>query len=78
MQMRTPTRATPADAYPLWCGRCRNPREWNSGEVKRWLQENELDDFVEVFYANGFEGDKLMALSAAQFKVGFLLAPDSR
>ena len=48
----------------------RNPKTWNAGEVKRWLVENDLEDFVEVFYANGFEGDKILNLSAAQFKAG--------
>jgi len=66
----TKTRTDSVKVVPATKALPENPREWNSGEVKRWLQENELDDFVEVFYANGFEGDKLMALSAAQFKAG--------
>lgn len=45
-----------------------DPRVWNSGEVKRWLKENDLSDFVDVFYANGFEGDKIMDLTGEAFK----------
>ena len=29
-----------------------------------------LDDFVEVVYSNGFEGDKLMLLTGDSFKEG--------
>ena len=37
--------------------------------MTRWLKENKLGDFEEVFYANGFEGPNLLTLQAQQFVV---------
>lgn len=46
-----------------------NPTLWNTSEVLRWLKLSELDDFKDAFYANGFDGPKLLALNAMSFKV---------
>eukprot|EP00040_Diaphanoeca_grandis_P011409 m.58480 g.58480 ORF g.58480 m.58480 type:complete len:512 (+) comp22557_c0_seq1:169-1704(+) len=47
-----------------------DPLEWMNGEVIRWLTENDLSDFKDVFYANGFDGATLVTLSAQSFKLG--------
>lgn len=47
-----------------------DPLEWMNGEVIRWLKEKDLDDFKDVFYANGFDGATLVTLSAQSFKLG--------
>lgn len=47
-----------------------DPLEWNSADVLRWLEDNDLKDFKDVFYANGFEGPMLLTLSSSSFKAG--------
>lgn len=47
-----------------------NPNDWIPQEVKRWLKSENLDEFIDVFYANGFDGAKMMTLSASQFVAG--------
>lgn len=45
-----------------------NPRDWTPSEVLRWLKDNHLDSFKDIFYANSFSGLQLLALTAASFK----------
>ena len=47
-----------------------DPRKWNSADVLRWLKDKDLEDFRDVFYANGFEGATLVGLSSSQFVAG--------
>ena len=44
-----------------------NPREWNSAEVLRWLNDVGLKDFKDIFYNNGFMGKHLFSLVASHF-----------
>lgn len=44
-----------------------NPLDWSPPEVLRWLKENRLDTFKDVFYANAFNGKQLLALTPASF-----------
>jgi hypothetical protein len=49
-----------------------DPREWDAGDVLRWLRNNSFDDFKSKFYANGFVGRQLLALKTSAFsKQGF-------
>lgn len=48
-----------------------NVPQWNCADVKRYLKDSKLDDFCDVFYANGFEGKGLISLSTAAFKSVF-------
>lgn len=47
-----------------------NPRDWTNGEILRWLKEQDLDDFKDIFYSNGFSGKQLVALVADHFSRG--------
>jgi len=44
-----------------------DPNTWNAGEVKRWLVEQGLAEFCEIFYANGIEGNTILKLTADDF-----------
>jgi len=56
----------PVEARPL----PEDPRLWNSTEVLRWLTSEELKDFKDVFYHNGFEGPMLLTLKSSSFVAG--------
>lgn len=47
-----------------------DPRLWNATDVLRWLTAEDLKDFKDVFYANGFEGPMLLTLASSSFKAG--------
>ncbi|EDQ84571.1 uncharacterized protein MONBRDRAFT_12710 [Monosiga brevicollis MX1] len=47
-----------------------DPNTWNNGEVLRWLRENDLKDFKDAIYSNGFDGKKLLTLNGDAFKAG--------
>eukprot|EP00037_Helgoeca_nana_P032801 m.415407 g.415407 ORF g.415407 m.415407 type:complete len:521 (+) comp29619_c0_seq1:142-1704(+) len=56
----------PKEASPL----PEDTRHWSATDVLRWLIQDDLEDFKDVFYANGFEGPMLLTLSASSFKAG--------
>lgn len=54
------------DAAPLPA----DPKTWMGAEVLRWLKQEDLKDFTDVFYANGFDGATLVTLHSSSFKAG--------
>lgn len=47
-----------------------DPRTWNNSEVLRFLVENGLQCFKQVFYSNAIEGSRFVELNGSQFKRG--------
>lgn len=54
------------DAEPLPA----DPKDWLNADVLRWLKQEDLKDFTDVFYANGFDGASLITLHSSSFKAG--------
>eukprot|EP00035_Acanthoeca_spectabilis_P007932 m.146476 g.146476 ORF g.146476 m.146476 type:complete len:487 (+) comp14146_c0_seq1:583-2043(+) len=59
-------KAVPEKSQPL----PEDTRHWDATDVLRWLVQENLEDFKDVFYANGFEGPMLLTLSSSSFKAG--------
>ena len=47
-----------------------SPKDWMNSDVLRWLKSEDLKDFQDVFYANGFDGATLVTLHSSSFKAG--------
>lgn len=45
-----------------------NVASWNAADVVIWLKEKGLDDFKDIFYSSGFEGDSLLKLTGESFR----------
>lgn len=56
----------PESAPPL----SQTPKDWMNSDVLRWLKSEDLKDFQDVFYANGFDGATLVTLHSSSFKAG--------